>query len=206
MSDRPFGFAVGRVDIGHAGRVPSTPGPIVPRVGPQLAGLGPPASGIEHRRRRLVGEQLLRTLELREQPLVHRAQQEGGAPNPIGQGRAIERDALPRVDLGLPVQRKVIGVFGDQHLGNRRLGRQAAFNQPRRRWRLHHDLFAGPAGIFGPAHHEHAQLRRDDVEPLAAILADAMQRIAAARTGLVFHVDRHLKRNRPITAALRAQS
>ena len=127
-----------------------------------------------------------------EQPLVHRPQQEGGAADPVGQRRAIEVDALAGVDLRLAVERQVIGVLGDQHLRDRRLGRQSALDQPRRRGRLHHHVLAGPAGIFGPAHDQHAELRRHDVEPLAAILADPMQRVAAARAGVVLDVDHHL--------------
>ena len=45
MRDRLRGRAVGRVDIGDRRRVGSAPGPIVPRIGPELAGLGPPAPG-----------------------------------------------------------------------------------------------------------------------------------------------------------------
>jgi hypothetical protein len=73
----------------------------------------------------------------------------------------------------------VIGVFGHEHLRYRRLGRQAALDQPGRRWGLHHHVLAGPAGVFGSANHEHAELRRHDVEPLAGIFPDAMQRLAA---------------------------
>jgi hypothetical protein len=90
--------------------------------GLELTDFGAPASGIEHRRRGLVGEQLGRCLQSREQPLVHGPEQPGGAANPIGQGRAVQRDALAGIDLGLPVKRQVIGVFGDQHLGHGRLG------------------------------------------------------------------------------------
>ena len=106
---------------------------------------------------------------------MHRPQEPGGAADPVGQRRAIEIDALPGVDLGLAIERQVIGVFGDQHLGDRRLGRQAALDQPRRRGRLHDNVLASPAGIFGPAHDEHAELRRHDVEPLAHVLADPVQ-------------------------------
>ena len=127
-----------------------------------------------------------------EQALVHRPQQEGGAADPVGQGRAIEVDALPGVDLGLAIERQMIGVFGDQHLGDRRLGRQAALDQPRRRRRLHHHVLASPAGVFGPAHDQHPELRRHDVEPLADVLADPMQRVAAARAGVVVDIDHHL--------------
>ncbi len=105
MGDRSLRLAIGGIDVRHAGRVGATPGAIVTRIGPQLAGLGLPASRIEHRRRRLVSKQLGRALEPGEQTLVHRPQQEGGTADPVSQGRAIERDALPRIDLSLPIQR-----------------------------------------------------------------------------------------------------
>ncbi len=60
------------------------PRPIVPGIGEELAGLGPAAPRIEHRRRRLVGEQSGRGLQVVEQPFVHWPQQEGGAPHPVG--------------------------------------------------------------------------------------------------------------------------
>ena len=90
MRDRLRGLAVGRVDVGDRRRVGSAPGPVVPRIGPELAGLGPPPTRIEHRRRRLVGEQLRRGFEMREHPLVDRAQMERGPSDPVGEGRAVE--------------------------------------------------------------------------------------------------------------------
>lgn len=106
---------------------------------------------------------------------MHRSQQEGGAADPVSQGRAIKRDALPRIDLSLPIQRQMIGVFGDETLRHRRLGRQPALDQPCRRDRLHHPVLAGPTGIFGPTHDKHAELGRDDVESFAHILANPRQ-------------------------------
>ena len=102
-------------------------------------------------------------------------QQEGGTADPISQGRAIQIDALAGVNLRLAIQRKVIGVLRHQHLGDRRLGRQPAFDQTRRCRRLHHHILASPAGVFGPAYDQHAELCRHDVEPLGDILADPMQ-------------------------------
>ena len=67
-----------------------------------------------------------------------------------------------------------------------------ALDQPGGRRSLNDHILAGAAGIFGPAHDDHTQLRRHDVEPLAHIFADAMQAIAAARTGMVLDVDDHL--------------
>src|ERR1700674_4353678 len=62
MLGRPRMLAVGGVHIGNARRSAAGPGPLVARIGPQLALLDTPASGIEHRCRRLVGEQLGRLL------------------------------------------------------------------------------------------------------------------------------------------------
>ena len=79
-----------------------------------------------------------------------------------------------RQHLRLPIERQVPGVFGDQHRGDHRLGRQPALDQPLGRRRLHHRLLAGPAGIFGAVRHDHPELRRDHVEPLGGVLADHM--------------------------------
>ena len=70
-------------------------------------------------------------------------------------------------------------VFGNQHIGHHRLGRQPALDQPFGRSRLHHRLLAGSAGIFGTMRHHHPELRRDHVEPLRALLADHMHRCPA---------------------------
>ena len=110
---RPRMLAVGCIDIGNARRSVAGPGPLVACIGPQLALLDAPASGIEHRRRGLVGEQLGRLLEPLQEPRVHRPQREGGAADPVGQGGAIERDALAGVDLRLAIEWRVVGIFGD---------------------------------------------------------------------------------------------
>ena len=83
----------------------------------------------------------------------------------------------------------MISVFGDEHVGDHGLGRQAALDQPRGRGRLDDDALAGAAGVLGPMHHQHPELRRDDVEPLTDVLADPVQRALAARAGLVIDVD-----------------
>ena len=54
------------------------------------------------------------------------------------------------------------------------------------------DLLARTAGIFGPAHHEHAELRWDDIEPFAPILTDPMKDVSAAGTGVIIDIDHHL--------------
>ena len=127
-----------------------------------------------------------------EQTLVQRAELGGGPADPVRERRAIELDALPGVDLALPVERQVVGVFADQHMGDQRLGRQPALDQPRRCRRLDHGALAGAAAILRPAGDDHPELRRDDVEPLGDVLADPVQRAATARAGRARGLDHHL--------------
>ncbi len=123
---------------------------------------------------------------------MHRTQMPGRAADPVGQRGAVEIDALPGVDLRLTIERQMVGIFGDQNLGDSRFGRQPAFDQPGGRGSLNDNVLAGATGVFGPAHHDHAQLRRHDVEPLADVFSDTMKAVAAAWAGMVFDVDDHL--------------
>jgi hypothetical protein len=65
-------------------------------------------------------------------------------------------------------------------MGERRLGRQATHDQVAGRRRLRHPVGADPAGIFRAHGDDDAQLGGDDVQPLAAILADLVHDTAAA--------------------------
>jgi hypothetical protein len=105
---------------------------------------------------------------------MHRTQVPGSTADPVGERGTIEIDALPGPDLRLAIERQVIGIFGDQDVGNRRLGRQPALDEPGGRGSLHDHVLAGAAGILDPAHDDHAQLRRHDIEPLAYVLADTV--------------------------------
>ena len=61
--------------------------------------------------------------ELVEQVIAERGQPPRGPPDPVGERRAIEMDTLPLVNLRLAIERQVIGIFGDEHMGHSRLGR-----------------------------------------------------------------------------------
>lgn len=67
-TDRLLGLAVGRVQVGDAGRVRSTLGPVVPCKGEELSGLRRPPRRDRAPCARLVGEQLGRCLQPLEQP------------------------------------------------------------------------------------------------------------------------------------------
>ncbi|KTQ96359.1 hypothetical protein NS226_08315 [Aureimonas ureilytica] len=68
-----------------------------------------------------------------EHPFVDGAQQEGGAPDPVGQRRTVEVDALASVDLRLAVERQVVGELRDEYLPDGSLGGNAVLDQSRRR-------------------------------------------------------------------------
>ena len=55
-----------------------------------------------------------------------RLQRHTAGADPVGQGAARQLDAGAGVDGLLPIQRQVIGIFGDQHMRQRRLGRHAS--------------------------------------------------------------------------------
>lgn len=114
---------------------------------------------------------------------------EGSMPNPVRQCRSIESDALAAIDLGLPIERQVIGIFGHQNLGDGCLRRQSALDQPGRSLGLQDAIFAGSAGVFGTSGDDNAELRRHHVQPLALVLTDPMQLALAAGAGLVVDVD-----------------
>lgn len=63
---------------------------------------------------------------------------EGDGPHPIRQHRAIDENAVPGKNLRLAVEGHVLAKLGDRHLRQQRFGRNAAFHQMSRRWRLAH--------------------------------------------------------------------
>lgn len=118
MAHHLGGAAVRGEDISDRRRGGPGPGPVVAGIGPELAGPGPSASRIEHRRGGLVGEQLAGGAQMHEQALVQWPEPPRRPSNPIAQGRAVELDALSGPDLCLAVERQVIGVLADHDLGD----------------------------------------------------------------------------------------
>ena len=132
----------------------------------------------------------------------------GGVANPVRQRGTIQIDTLAGVDLGLPIQRQMVGIFGHQNLGDGRLGRQSALDQPGWGRGLQDTVLARAAGVFGPQGDEHPELRRHDVEPLALVLADPVQLALATGADLVIDIDDELDPRQmrwqctPVAAAL----
>ena len=120
-------LAVGRVLEPHRRRLLAAAGPVVAHVDPQPPRLGPPAPGIEHRHRRVVGVHLGRrpARSGRARPPAGRASSSPWPTQPAMR-RAIDVHAVARVDAALPVQRQVVAVLGHQHVRQQRRPGQAA--------------------------------------------------------------------------------
>ena len=111
-----------------------------------------------------------------------------GAADPVGQRRAVQLDTVAREDLALTIERKVIAVFGDQHMGEKPGTGEPLGDRPLRRQRLV-DGPAGAAAIARPADTDHPEPCGHMVQHLAHRLADRVQRAAAAGTGVVRDVE-----------------
>ena len=88
----------------------------------------------------------------------------------------------------MPVERGVIAVLADQHLGEQRWRREAAGDQPLRRGRLDPRV-AGAARVFWAGNAHDTKLRRNPVQHLADTLADRMQSATTARASVAFDVE-----------------
>lgn len=111
--------AIRTIKINGRRGIRTAPGAVIAGVDPEPAGLGTATAGIEHRDRRVVGEQLLRREDVFGEPGLQRLQPPDSSPNPVGERRAIQLDAVPGEDLALPVEGKMIAVFGDQDMSEK---------------------------------------------------------------------------------------
>ena len=126
----PLGAAIRTVKKEGGRRIGTVPRPVIAGIHPEPAGPGAAAARIEHRDRRVVGKQCLRGEDVLGEAGLQRLQPPDGAADPVGEGRAIELDALPREDLALPVERKMVAVFRDKYMSKQGGGREALGDRP----------------------------------------------------------------------------
>jgi hypothetical protein len=181
-----------RVVVNHRRRITAAPWSIVSRDRPEVALFGPPATRIEYRDDRLIGEYPGRGQHHLTQPRHHRGYLRRGVAHPKRQSGTIDDDALPRHDLSLTIKRLMIRITRHRDMRDQRLGRNAAFDQARWRRLLHHDARAGSAGEFWTFGHDHPKLHRDHVEPFRGVFADHGHLSPAAGARGVLGRQRHL--------------
>jgi len=109
---------------------------------------------------------------------LERIEQRRCAPDPVGERRALDRNAVARIDRRLAIKRQMIAKFGGEHMGEERRARFALGDRRRRRRRLN-DRRAGAAGKLR-ANMAHAlEAPRDIFELFAHVLAQGTQGAAA---------------------------
>ena len=112
--------------------------------------------------------------------LVQWLQRRTTRAGPGRQRRARRVHARARVDGLLPVVRQMVGEAADQRVCHQAAGGDAAVDHVGL-GRLLHQLLAAPASPLAVDVAVHEELRRDDVQPLADVLAHALHRRTAVR-------------------------
>ena len=74
---------------------------------------------------------------IRTQNINQRNQQRADVSDPLRKERTIELNVFTRVDFRLPIEREMISVFTDEHVGQEPGTGHAAFDRAHRRRRLH---------------------------------------------------------------------
>lgn len=158
---------------GRRGRRPG-PWPFVPGIGPEPRRLCLSSAGRQHAHRRVIGEDRRGRQDVAADRIGQRLQQGGGFADPVGQGGAVEVEAVTLEDLALAVERQMIGIFAHQHMGEETRTRPTALDGAGRQRSLDEPLAArtGQPRPHDPVHDEAA---RDVFQLLGHVLADPAQ-------------------------------
>jgi hypothetical protein len=149
----------------------------------------------EHRHGGVVDADALGRVHAGTNRVAQRHQGGGAGPDPVGQGRHVELDALAGVDLALPVERQVRAVFAEQHVGEQLRAGASARDRMRRGRRLR-DARALPARPLLAHGLDHLPLRRHALRRLGDVLAELPEPTAAARARRGRRLDAALARQR----------
>lgn len=103
-------------------------GTAVANIGPQPPGPGRALAWLQNRNGRVVTMKSMANEHMVPKLHQQRLQQCAGLTDPICHGRTGKIDAFSRVNLGLAIERQVIAVFCDQHMGDETWPRLAAFD------------------------------------------------------------------------------
>ncbi len=149
VARRTLALAVGAVEVNHRRRIRSQPGPVIPGVSPEPADPHPAGTGVQRRHRRVVREQLGRGKHVFSQFAVQHLEPPARLTGPAGEHGAVDLDTVAGQDLGLSVERHVVGVAADDDMGQQRRCRQSLRDRLFRRRRLMQRA-AAATGVLGP--------------------------------------------------------
>jgi len=159
MIARPLTPAIGAEAVIGCRCPPTLPGQLVNHIGPQPPGPGLAVAGHQHRDRRVVGVDDRRRHDMCADQLGQRLHPPRGMPDPVGQGRALNRDAFTRQDRRLTVERQPVEVFADHDIGDQARTRPALLDRQLGRWCLH-DALAASAAELRPNMADHPEASR----------------------------------------------
>ncbi len=175
-------LAVRRIPVERCRR--SRPGewPVVANIGPKPRRAGPAETRLQHRHHGVVSMHALACHHMPGQRIDQWPHQSRRLTYHVSQRRAGQVDVLACVDLGLPMQRQMVAVFGHQHMREQAGAGTAAADRQARCGGLG-DRLAGPAGQLRPHTVDHPERAWHVVQDLGHILAELAQRTAAGWAG-----------------------
>ena len=188
---RMLPFPISREAIPRCRRRRAAPGALVAGIGPEPGGLGSARAGRQHPDRRVVGEDRLGREHVPPDGVGQRLQQGGGLADPVGERGAVEVQPLAFEDLALAVERQVVGVLADQHMGEQPRTGAAALDRAGRQRRLDEALAAG-AGQPGPDDAVHDEASGHIFQLFGHVFTDAAQLAAASGAGVSRRAEFHL--------------
>ena len=128
--------------------------------------------------------QLLGTHHVTSQRLYQGFQQPAASPDPFRHGRAIQLYSFARIDLRLPIQRQVVTIFRNQHMGQKSRARHPAHDRTARCFRLH-DLVAARTGQLRPNVPDHFEMFRHPLQHFRDIFPERLQFTATVRASFL---------------------
>ena len=169
--------AVGKV-IDH--RLDRLEGPNAVR--PQVGPMGLAGAGVKHRHLRFVSMQYRVGEHLDFQGIDQRLQGNAHLAHPLGQRRLGNRPAGPAKDAFLTIQRQMIQIFGDQHMGEQAGGRNAFVDHMGRHRRMYQGFALGTGPFAADVAFDRKGARRV-VQFLGDVFADALHLATTGASG-----------------------
>ena len=153
---------------------------LVAQVDPQTTGPGlADSAGCQHGHRRIIGMDHGARHHVLANAIGERAQQPRRLAHPVGECAAIEFEAVARVDLGLAVEGKMVGVLRHDHVCEHAGAGHRTRDRHRRHGRLYHRLALG-ARVGRPHMAHHFEAAGHILQNLGHVLADFAQALEAA--------------------------
>jgi hypothetical protein len=134
---------------------------------------------VEHRDRRVVSLEIIRGRDLATQLLANRRQGRRHISHPAAQGAPREIDALAGEDPREPMQRKMVDVLRDDHMGQQSFASEGFLQGLWGRRRFDDTLMAVRTGVFRADGFDDDETGRLVFELFGDVLPDARPRVTA---------------------------